>query len=529
MTRGRFLPLLVLGVLLATAAGCGGDRPPSTGGHPDDTAVIAFPAEPDNLNPLLYGSIFSGQILVLLMDGLVEMGEDLAYHPHIADRITFSPDSLQATVHLRRWFWADGVPLTSRDVVRSVALYQDTVIASPRAGGPIRNVAAVVARDSFTVVYRFHQARTNLMASLGHFILPAHVVDRLDPHAVHRWPINVQPLSSGPYRLERWDHGRRLVLVRNERYPGRRPRLRRLVFRIIPDETARVVALETGEVDFMADVPPHLVDRLQRDPGLRVVRLLGRWTGQIYWNLERPLFADRRVRHALSCAIDRTAFVDGLLHGYGRPAASPLPPALWAHDDTLAPDPYDPELARRLLTEAGWRDRDGDGVREKDGRRLAFTLLTRKGDPVRENGAVVIRRNLAAVGVAVDIRIMELASAIELLRRGRFDAYLGVFSSRLGVDPSALLSAAGWDRFNYGHYASSRADSLLNLALVTRDRDAARHLWWRWQEVIADDAPMAFLYYPDLVVAHSRRLCHVRPHILSPYNNVIEWTICGGP
>ncbi len=521
--------LMLIGLVLAAvllAAGCGYDRDGETPHPPSDTAVIAFPGEPDNLNPLLYSSAYAGQILVLLMEGLVEMGEDLQYHPHIADRLDFSPDSLTVTVHLRPWCWSDGVPLTARDVVRSVELYKDPVIASPRSGGRIANIASVTALDSATVRYRFRQVRNDLVATLGHFILPAHVVDRLDPRRVGEWPLNVRPLSSGPYILESWEHGRRLVLVRNERYPDaeRRSRLRRLVFRVIPDETARVVALETGETDFLAEVPLHLVDRLARRPDLRVVRLPGRLTGQIYWNLERPLFRDRRVRRALSCAIDPQAIVRGLLHDYGRPAASPLPPALWAHHDSLPPDPYDPALARQLLDAAGWRDSDGDGVREKAGQRLAFTLLTRKGDPVRENGAVLIRRNLAAVGAAVTPRVMELTSAIDLLRKGEFDAYLGVFSARLTVDPSPLLSRDGWDRFNYGHYASARADSILQLALLTRDRARARRLWYRWQEVIAADEPMAFLYYPDLVVAYNRRLRNVRPHILSPYNNVFEWT-----
>ncbi len=522
--KRHLLPLLVA-LLLIAAGGCGRDEGAVERTGRDDTAVIAFPAEPDNLNPLLYTSSYAGQILVLLMEGLVEMGEDLTYHPHIADTLIFSPDSLEVTVRLRPWSWSDGRPLTSRDVVRSVELYKDPVIASPRAGGRIANIDTVTALDPVTVVYRFREARPDLVPTLGHFILPAHVVDGLDPADVARWPLNVAPLSSGPYVLEEWDHDRRLVLVRNERYPGRRSRLRRLVFRIIPDVTARVVALETGEVDFLADVPPHLVSRLEKRADLRVERMPGRLTGQIYWNLERPLFSDRRVRRALSCAIDREAFVSGLLHGYARPAASPLPPALWAHDDSLPPDPYDPELAARLLDEAGWRDTDGDGIRDREGRPFRFTLLTRKGDPVRENGAVVIRDNLAAIGVDVRTRVMELSSAVALLRRGEFDAYLGVFSSRLTVDPSPLLSAAGRDKFNYGHYASSRADSLLAAALACRDRARARRLWQRWQRWIAYDEPMAFLYYPDIIVAYNRRLRDVRPHILSPYQNVVSWRV----
>lgn len=511
------------------AAGCGRDEATRAGNDAapvaGGTAVIAFPADPDVLNPLLYTSAHAGQILDLLGDALVEMDEDFVYRPRIASSLEFAADSLAVTVRLRPWRWSDGVPLTARDVAATYLLFVDPRVASPRGGGRFNNVKSVTALDDSTVRYEFRESRNDLIATLGHFILPAHVTDGLDPASVRAWPLNERPLSSGPFALESWERNQTLVLRRNETYPGPRPRLDRLVLRIIPDETSRLVELETGGVDLLEDVPVRALGRLAERGDVAVHRLAGRLVGQIVWNLEDPRFADARVRRALSLALDRSVFVDGLLDGCAQAGGGPLPPALWAFDRELPPEPYAPERARALLDEAGWRDDDGDGVREREGEPLRFTLVTRKGDAVRENGAVAIRDHLGRVGVDCRPRVMEMGAAVELVQSGRFEAYLGVYSERLAVDPSPRFASGAWSLFNYGHYASAAADSLLALGLAERDRALAKPVWDAFQRLIVADAPVATLYYPDQVVAVRHRLRGVAPHVLSTYQNVQDWWI----
>jgi len=526
---GRLAAVLALGAalpLLWGGAGCGGasERAPRAGG----TAVIALAAEPDLFNPLLTGSAYATQLLGLMQDGLVQMGEDLEFHPAIAADWTFAADSLAVTFRLRPWVWEDGTPLTAHDVAASFALLTDPVVASPRRGG-LANVAAVTALDAATVRYDFRSRRplTEALFAAAHAILPAHLTDALAPARVREWPLNQRPLASGPYRLESWQHNRQLVLARNERYPGPRPRLDRLVFRIIPDETSRLIELETGGVDFVDEIPPPAARALAASGRAAVLRVGGRLVGQVQWNLRSPLLGDRAVRRALSFAIDREAFIGGLLCGYATPAASPIPPCLWAHDRDLLPDPHDPQRARQLLDAAGWRDADGDGVRERDGRRLSLLLVTRKGDPVREDGVALIAGNLREVGVEARPRILEFGAALDEVKQGRFDGYLGYFQPRLVPDPSAQLRSTATDRFNYGGYASATVDSLLDAALACPDRARAGPLWDRLQRVVAEDAPIAFLFYPETLCGVSPRLRGVRPHVLSPFNNVGEWWIAG--
>ncbi len=519
--------ILALGVALAgvwTGAGCGGASGPEP--RAGGTAIIALAAEPDVLNSLLTGSAYANQILGLMQDGLVEMGEDLEFHPCIASDWTFAPDSLSVTFRLRPWVWSDGAPLTSRDVATSFALLTDPVVASPRGGG-LANVAAVTPIDPATVRYDFRVRRplTEALFAAAHAILPAHRTAELEPSRVREWPLNQQPLASGAYVLESWQRNRQLVLTRNERYPGPRPRLDRLVFRIIPDETSRLIELETGGVDFVDEIPPQAARALAASGRASVLRVGGRLVGQVQWNMRSPLLADRAVRRALSFAIDRAAFVDGLLCGYAVPASSIIPPCLWAHDTALRPDGHDPQRARDLLDAAGWRDTDGDGIRERDGRRLSLLLITRKGDPVREDGAALIAGNLREVGVELRPRILEFGAALDEVRQGRFDGYLGYFQPRLVPDPSAQLRSDATDRFNYGGYANATVDSLLDAALACPDRARARPLWIRLQRFVAEDAPFAFLFYPETLCGVGPRLRGVRPHVLSSFNNIGQWWI----
>jgi len=525
--RARHSALALLGLLLA---GCGSDPEPAAGGaapespEPGGTAVIALDGDPDTLNPLLRSSSEAGRVLSEVGDALVEMAEDLSWRPGIATDWDVAPDGLSVTFHLRPWNWEDGAPLTAADVVTSFELFRD-----PRVASPLRSFFAdvnrAVAVDPSTVRYEFGRTFHDPIARTFHDILPRHVVRDLDPAAVGSWKLNTRPLASGPYRLVSWEHNRQLVLERNRAYPGAAPLIDRVVFRILGDVETRILALEAGEVDLVDEVPPTVAGRLARESGIRIVSTGGRQLYYVQWNCRRPAFADAATRRALSLAMDRPRMIKALVGGYARPAASPVAPVVWNHHRDLPATAHDPAAAARLLAEAGWRDDDGDGVLERDGRPLRFEILTRQGDPVREQGAVILRENLHRVGARVSVRALELGTGLALLDAGEFDAYFGLLNLNLYGDPSGYVHSRATGRMNKGHYANARVDSLLDRALATRDRTAALPVWQALQEALAADPPAAYLFHPDVLVGVGPRLRNVRPHLLSPYNNLAEWWI----
>ncbi len=523
------LMFMVAGVL----AGCFGDsqqvsdspspatvKGPVAGG----TAVVAISADPGVLNPLLYNSALAGMIYAELHDGLAELDDNLAWQPRIATGWEVGADGLTVTFHLRPWSWSDGVALTAQDVVTSFSLFKDPRVASPRRGF-FRDVLGAVVVDSATVKYELARPVADPIQRTWHHILPYHVVKDLDPADVARWPLNEHPLSSGEFMFSSRAFNSELVLVRNPRYSGIPALLDRVVFRVIPEYSARLLALETGAVDLVDRIEPAEAKRLEDSGRVRVVSTSGRRFYYLQWNMRNPRFVDAATRRALSLAIDRQGLIATLLAGYGTPAATPIPPAVWNHDHDLAPDAYDSERARNLLAAAGWRDEDGDGVLERNGLKLEFEILGRQGDPVRENGGLILKRDFAAVGAAVTLRNLELATGLARLKAGRFDAYFGLLNANLYGDPSGYVRSDATDQFNMGHYANARVDSLLDLSLGTANRAEALPSWFLLQNTLAEDPPCAYLFYPDNLVGVSLRLQDVKPHLLSPINNMAQWWI----
>ena len=527
-TAGTFLAGLVL-----VFGGCGQERADGdqakTEGDPrrGGTAVIALALEPDVLNPLIRTGSTAGQILSEISDALVEMSEDMTWAPRIARGWELAPDGLSVTFHLRPWQWEDGTPLTAHDVALSLRLHQDPRVASPERGR-FDDITAAVALDDSTIRYEFARRLPDPVVQTFHSILPAHLVGDLDPATVGSWSINTRPLSSGEFVLESWDRNRQIVLRRNGNYPLTPPLLERVVYRILPESEARILALEAGQVDVVDGISPADAARLERGGKATIHGISGRQIYYVQWNCRRPEFADAATRTALSLAMDRRRLIDGLMSGYARAAASPVAPALWNHHAGLVAHGHDPDRARALLAAAGWKDADGDGVLERDGVRLEFEILTRQGDPVRENGAVVLRENLRAVGAEVHLNVMELGVALGRLEAGEFDAYFGRMNLNLYGDPSSLVHSAAVDRYNKGAFAHAGVDSLLELALGLVERSEAEPVWHRLQEMVHQEQPAAWLFYPEVLVAVGPRLRDVRPHMLSPYNNLVEWWIPAG-
>ncbi len=528
---------LILGwvFMLFMAAGCGTEDSSLAEGEaqkivqnaeptPGGMVVIALSGDPDGLNPLIRRSAEGGQVIAEILDTLSELEVGLVQVPRIAGSWDLAPDSLSITYHLRPWIWEDGQPLTAHDVAASFRLFKNPLVASNRRGF-YRNVESVEVIDKATLRYRLACILPDPVSRTQHAILPLHIISGLDPSDVNSWPLNQKPLSSGPFRLVSWDHSREIVLQRNENYPLKKTLLDRVSFRIMREAATRVLGLETGEVDFVANVSSHDAKRLQERDDLQVMVTSGRRFYYLLWNCRNPRFSDAGTRRALSLAIDRQRMNHTLLDGFGDQAVGPVARVVWNFNHDLRADPYDPATASSLLAAAGWKDEDGDGILERDGLPLEFEILLRQGDPFRANGVVIIRENLRAVGARVSVRAMELAAGLDLLREGKFDSYLGAMDPNLYGDPSSSVHSTAVDEFNNGFYSNAVVDSLLDVVLGIQDRSQAQPLWARLQEILQEDPPAAYLICPQRLDVVSRRIKNVRPDVLSPFNNLAQWWI----
>ncbi|MGH7262516.1 MAG: ABC transporter substrate-binding protein, partial [Candidatus Rokuibacteriota bacterium] len=344
-------------------------------------------------------------------------------------------------------------------------------------------------------------------------------------------PQNRRPIGNGAYRFVEWKSGEKIVLVANADHFEGKPYLSRVVYRIIPSQATIFLELRAKGVDF-AGLTAIQFKRQTDYPAFHKAYRKYQYPGNAYtyfgFNLKDPRFADRRVRQAFAHAIDKRELIDGVVLGLGREATGPYKPGTWAYNPEVAQFPYDPERARQLLAEAGWKDTNGEGVVSKDGQPFAFTILTNQGNEERKKVAEIIQQRLRAIGVAVEIRTLEWASFIkEFIRKRRFEAI--ILGWGIGLDPDQYeiwhSSKSGPDELNHISYANPEVDRLLELGRASCRREERKKHYDRLQAVLAEDQPIVFLYFRDALPVVSSRVRGIEPSPNGITYNFIRWYV----
>lgn len=548
MKNSRASYRALLFVALTVAAGCrrGPQAPAAAPGAATEsprqggTAVLATNSDLQTVNELLGNTQLTADVASrMLFLSLLEEQADFTDHPptfspRLAERYEWSPDHLTLTFHLRPGVvWSDGVPVTADDVRFTFEAQRDPDVAwgFSDTKEKIRNVEVV---DPLTVRFHFSSAYfAQLSDANDGVILPRHAWGTL-PFKQWRssgdW-FRQHLVVNGPFEVESWSPQQELVLRRNRRYfePGL-PRLDRVVFRVLPDPGSMVTQLLAGSIDYIEQLPPASIERVRSGPRTQILAYPSRQFTAIAWNLRQPLFAEAEVRRALTQAIDRQALIDSIWQGYAQLSCSPLINSVWAHDRTISPWPYDPAAAGQLLAAHGWRDRDGDGVLDKDGRRFSFELTYNAGNRIRADAAVQIQDQLKRIGIEVEPRALDHNEMVAENEAHRFQASIIAWTIDTSLDISYAVGteaiAAGT---NYGGYSNPELDHLLEQARQQTDPQQARAFLDRAQRILHRDQPYTFLWEPQRVDGASRRLHGLAPNALSAYFNLREWWLSEPP
>lgn len=476
-------------ILMSFALSCGGPRADTE----KSVAVIAIGNDPGHFNPGITTAAHVHAVADSLFNGLVGLDDELNPVPDLATRWEIEDDGRTYVFHLAEGVrWHDGEPFDSEDVRFTFERILLQFHSRTRAG-LAGNLQAIETPDDGTVVFRFAEPYAPLLQRLDVTeapILPAHV---FGDGNVERHPANLSPIGTGPFRLTSHRRDDRIVLTKNERYfkPGL-PVLDELVFRVIPDESTQLFALRNGEVDYVGSVRPSDADRL-RDADDGRFTVVGTTSGpggsncMMTWifNLERSPLSDVRIRNALAHAIDREQIVERVLFGEGYVATAPFSRGLsWAHAaGTLDAYDFDPEEAEAIFRDAGWRDRALDIVH--------FPTFIKYGE--------ILQQQLERVGVALEIRALDRAAAVEAIYTERdFDTALVSYCH--GLDPDIGVrrmydsASIGPVPFSNGaSYHNSEVDELFRQAARRPDRDERRALYRRIQEIVSEELPYWWL------------------------------------
>ena len=528
----KYTPILLL--LLLLLAACGKNEtspqvvrqpaPPAYG----DSLVEGTIGEPSTLIPILASDSASHSVAGLIYNGLVKYDKNLNLVGDLAEKWSISRDGLTITFHLRRGVnWHDGQPFTSRDVLYTYRTMIDPKTPTSYAEDFLQ-VRSVTAPDAYTVRVVYGKPFAPALASWGINIMPAHL---LEGKEITKSDLARKPIGTGPYRFSEWLPGQRVVLVSNHDYFEGRPYIDRCIYRIIPDTSTMYMELKAGGLDEMNLTPVQF--RRQTDtPWFREHFNKYRYPVPAYtymgYNLKRPLFADKRVRQAITCAISKDELVQGVLFGLGQICHVPFQPDTWAFNPAVKPFPYDPARALRLLAEAGWKERNGDGILVKDGKPFQFTIITNQGNEQRIKSAQIIQYRLRRIGVDVKIRVLEWSSMLtNYIDKKNFDVVLMGWS--LSQDPDQYdiwhSSKTGVKELNFISYSNKEVDRLLEQGRGTFDRKKRQAAYFRMQEIIAEEQPYTFLYVPDALPVVSARFRGIEPAPAGISHNFIKWYV----
>lgn len=462
-------------------------------------------SSPTNLDPRVGIDAQSELIDNLIFDDLLSRGDDLSVAPGLAERWDI-PDPLTYIFYLHSGVkFHDGRPLTARDVKWTFDPLLQRKIRSTKAA-IYKYVDHIDAPDDRTVVFHMKEADATLLWNLSDGamgIVPYGSGDEITLH----------PIGSGPFKFVSAETDRDVVIERNDDYWGGPPKLARVRFAVVPDETTEALELRkgSGDVEINAYLTPDTIATLARDPNLTIEKSPGTRLAYLGFNLRDPILRDVRVRQAIAYALDRRPMIEYLWRGLAQPAKSVLPAQSWAYNGDVPAYDHDPQKANRILDAAGYP--------AVNGVRFHITMKTSTDANTRLMVAVM-QQQLREAGIALDIRSFEFATFFSDVQRGAFQMY-GLRWIGGNEDPDIFEYAFHSSKFppngaNRDYYSNPKVDALIDKARREIDPKVRKPLYADVQSILAQDLPYINLFYLDNVLVHTNRVRNLR---LNPAGN----------
>ncbi len=479
---------------------------------PKDAMVVGLLAEPVTMDPPQITDLNSTRVIKRMFEGLT--AQELGTYkivPGLAQSWDISKDGLTYTFHLRpNVKFHDGTPLTAEAVKFCFDRQmndQGPFYATgtyPYVKGFLGNVAGVEVVNSGTVQIRLKSPLTPFLQYLAH-----HSLYIYSPEALKKWGKDVvkHPVGTGPFKLETWDPGVRVVLTRNDQYWGGAPKIRQAIYVPIIEAQARLSAIKTGEIDMTMDVPPDSLQDLRKDPDVVVAEANSSAVWYVALNTRHPALKDKRVRQALNYAVQKDAIIRDILKGTAIVATTPLSPVYGPyHEDKTVRYPYDPEKAKALLKEAGYAS--GFDV-------TFFVPESGSGMQSPVEMGTVIQANLAAVGVRAKIQTMEWGAYLKKYVDSPDMAEMS-WNPSIGDPDHMMYMLLSSDRFppafNAGYYQNPRVDELLRKGRTTIDDRERVPLYKEAQRLVMEDAPWIFVDHGKQVIVYRKRVQGFKLH-----------------
>ncbi len=504
------LVVLLLWVLSACQDIPSSSKPVIETVHSGGTVTRAITSEPTSLDP--HGAAGSGQnaILPYLFDTLVYRDVDNTFKPYLAERWEVTPDGKEITFHLRKGvIFHDGTALDAQAVVFTFERFKEKGIKSPLAAG-IEQIEKIEALNTQAVHFILKHPSSTFFSTLS---MPYAGI--LSPTAARKMQgaFGQAPVGSGPFRFGEWRSGVSITLERNPDYHWGietlqnkgAPLINKAVFKILPDATTQLSALQTGEIDVLFVNQPEHVRKVEALADVQHFAVQLNSLVYVNFQCQKAPLDDVRVRQALAHAIQKEDILKAALDGVGETAFAPLTPNLpgFSKDLKQYEREYDPSQTQALLKQAGFVQKGSYGW-ERDGMPLELTLLTSTRAP-NPAIATMLQSQFKAVGVTVEIQQMDATAVIEAATYGKFDLLLWRYDWNDADVLNVYLSSSRIGSTNRAFYSNPALDALLSQAMREMDDEARKALYFEAQKIILEEAPWQPLYVPkDVLVVRNR-------------------------
>ena len=513
--RDKLIVIGLIALLALTSAGAivfdrpASDLAPAAGG----TYVEGVAGVPQYLDPLIAATNVDADVSRLLFTGLMRFDRGGSIVTDLAASYQVDPAGKVWTFAIRPdATWHDGVAVTADDVVYTVGLLQDKGYLGPFSDA-FRGVTVAMV-DAKTVRFTLPDVYAPFAGSTTVPLLPSHVLAGVTFAELPRQAFNLKPVGTGPFRFSDLD-ARQITLIRSDDFyrtkPERaRPFLDKLILRFFRDEGDALAALSRGEIDGTSGLSPQDAERARSLRSVNLYSLPSNDFTALFLNVrpDRAVFRDRVVRQAIATAIDRGRVLQVAADGRGAVSDEFVPPTSWAYAKDVRRYQYSAVDARAMLDQADWKDHDGDGVRDRDGIALRFSIST-SDEPARVAAAQQIAADLTAIGMRVDVKTVPFADLVDKVARQRaFDTLLVGITVGSDPDPYAFFhsSQVKDPGDNFSGYNTLAIDRALESGRRTFDQTQRKELYATVFQAIATDVPIVFLYNTDYLYAQNRSL-----------------------
>jgi peptide/nickel transport system substrate-binding protein len=553
--NGNFFLLLKSALLLLTILvfflGCSTQKDPK-----DERIVIGIQSDVQTINPMYAFSLVEGNLIDLLfMKPAIEIWNDslgiIEFRPMLAERWEWSEDNNLLRLYLRKdIFWSDGKPITAEDIVFSFDVYSDPKVES-RFFGQFENFYTIDdmqidINKTFKIIsptileINFREDSNPSLLDINLEIIPKHIWSQLKREEFPQAKINFEPITSGPFKLSKWEREALISLrIDSSSFLYNPDNFKEIIFKIVPDYKSRITQLKTGAIDIVDNIKSEDVSEIKLANNLKIAALRGRDYDYVGWNHINPqeyqkskvipnkFFSSSNVRKALTYAINRKEIIESYLSEFGEICRGPVSPMFKIYYDSGLPaNDYSPEKAKEILKDAGWNDKNGDGIIENGDVDFSFDLYTNTANPRRNYVATIVKNNLRAVGIEVNVQMLETGAFVERLMKRDYDAWIAGWTIPIPIDLNPYWNSDQEIGFlNFSTYQNDGKDEILEKLQQRLTESEKIKLYKDLQSIFQEDEPVTFLYWFDNLIVYNKRISEINFSMLGLVKNAWEWRI----